>query len=129
MPCTPGSPIRLAPPAEFVSSPIEADHGAVCVRASGELDIATTPRLERTLREALPGLVVLDLRCLEFIDSAGVHGILNETIAAQQDGHRLVVLQGPPTVHRIFTLTRSLDGIEIGDPELLGPADAQAVQR
>ena len=87
------------------------------VHVAGELDIATTPELERALRESYPRgrLVVLDLRELEFIDSSGVHAIVNASLCARQTGRRLVVLSGPPNVDRMFALTGTADGVEIGE--------------
>ena len=39
-------------------------------------------------------LVVLDLRELAFMDSSGVHAIVNASIRARQVGRRLVLLRG-----------------------------------
>jgi anti-sigma B factor antagonist len=87
------------------------------VRVVGELDIATTPQLERTLREAQleARLVVLDLRELVFMDSSGVHAIVNAGIRARQAARRLLVLRGPPNVDRVFTPSGRFDDVEIHD--------------
>jgi anti-sigma B factor antagonist len=89
------------------------------VQVAGELDIATAPQLERTLRELQSGthLVVLDLRELEFIDSAGVHAIVNASIRARKAGHRLVLVHGSPNVNRTFALAGISDEVEIADVE------------
>ena len=83
----------------------------------GELDIATTPQLRRTLREPQlqAQLVVLDLRELAFIDASGVHAIVNASLRAREIGHRLVLLRGGLDVDRVFTLTGSSDDVEIVD--------------
>jgi anti-sigma B factor antagonist len=93
------------------------------VRVVGELDIATTPQLERTLRGAQleAQLVVLDLRELAFIDSSGVHAIVNAGIRARQAVRRLVVLRGPPNVDRAFTLAECRDDVEIHDLDPIEP--------
>jgi anti-sigma B factor antagonist len=85
------------------------------VHVVGELDIATAPQLERTLRDAQlqARLVVLDLRELAFMDSAGVHAIVKAGIRARQVARRLLVLSGPPHVDRIFTLTGRRNDVEI----------------
>jgi anti-anti-sigma factor len=86
------------------------------VHVVGELDIATTPRLERTLRESeCRRLVVLDLRELAFIDSCGVRAIVNASVRAREVGRRLVALRGPPNVDRMFALTGTADDVEIGE--------------
>ena len=95
---------------------------------AGELDIASTPELERTLRESQfqMRLVVLDLRELMFMDSCGVREIVNAGIGAREAGRQLVVLRGPPNVHRMFSLTGSLDKVEFVEPgSLLAPAAAE----
>jgi anti-anti-sigma factor len=76
---------------------------------AGELDIATTPQLKRELGEpqSQARLVVLDLRGLTFIDSCGVHAIVDAGIRLGQLGHRLLVLRGGPDVDRVFELTES----------------------
>jgi anti-sigma B factor antagonist len=85
---------------------------------AGELDLAATPELERTLRESRFGrrLVVLDLRELEFMDSAGVHVIIAASRRAREAGGRLVLVRGAPNVDRMFSLTGSLDDVEIVEP-------------
>jgi anti-anti-sigma factor len=93
------------------------------VHVVGELDIATTPQLERTLREAQleARLVVLDLRELVFMDSSGVHAIVNAGIRARQAARRLLVLRGPPNVDRAFTLAGRRDAVEFHDLDPVDP--------
>lgn len=103
---------EVAPPT-LVCSWTEGGSDAVWVHAAGELDLATTPQLERMLR--LPQLhvrlVVLDLRELDFIDGSGVRA----SVDARRAGHRLVVLSGAPTVERMLRSTGSADDVEFGD--------------
>jgi anti-sigma B factor antagonist len=110
------------PPA-FVCSWTGGGMDAGWVHVAGELDIATAPQLERTLREAQlqAHLVVLDLRELAFIDSCGVHTIVDASIRARQAGHQLLLVHGPPEVDRVFTLTGCSDEVVIGDFALLEP--------
>ena len=95
---------------------------AAWMHVAGELGVATTPQLVRTLLEpelqAL--LVVLDLSELAFIDIFGVHAIVNASIRARQGGRRLFVLRGSPKVDRMFTLTESSE-VEIGDVDPVEP--------
>ena len=83
------------------------------VHVAGALDIATTPQLERTLRESHARLVVLDMRDLEFMDCSGVHTIVNASAVARRDGRRLVLLRGIPHVDNLFALTGSAAEVEI----------------
>jgi anti-anti-sigma factor len=98
------------------------------VHVRGELDLETTPELERTLDESQAGLVVLDLRELAFIDSCGMHAIVRAGTRARQAGRRLVLVRVPAGVDRMFTLTGISDQVEIGDVDPVAPP-VHAVQR
>ena len=89
------------------------------VHLAGALDIATAPQLEQSLRETHSRLVVLDLRDLGFIDTAGVHSIVNASAVARREGRRLVLVRGIPSVDRVFALTGNGDEVEIGEPDPL----------
>jgi len=101
----------------FVCSWTDGGRDAAWVHVTGDLDLAAAPQLEWTLREAAlqARLVVLDLRELGFMDSAGVKAIVDASIRARRDGRRLLLLRGPPNVDRVFALTASSDKVEIGD--------------
>lgn len=90
---------------------------AARVRVTGELDLFTAPQLSDALREALAEarLVVLDLCELDFIDTAGVHVIVDATERASGDGRRLTVLRAPGHVGAIFELTRTDAAVELAD--------------
>jgi len=96
---------------------------SVSVHVAGELDLATAGLLEQTLRraEGRALLVVLDLRELTFMDSAGLHVIVNASVRARQAGCRLVLVRGPSQVDRLFGLVGAADVLEISD---LGPVEA-----
>ena len=55
------------------------------------------------------------MRELAFMDSSGVHAIVNASARARQLGRRLVVLRGPPDVDRVFSLTGNSADVENGD--------------
>ena len=89
------------------------------MRVSGELDIATASRLAHTLHESWlqARRVVLDLHDVSFIDSSGVHAIVEASVRAREDHRQLVLVRVPPHVLRVFTLTDRSDQVEIGaDP-------------
>lgn len=86
---------------------IDADVGyAIRVTVSGELDIATVPKLDRALRRAhsRARLVILDLRELRFTDSSGAHLILTADRRIRRAGGRLVVVRGGAEVDWLFAL-------------------------
>jgi anti-sigma B factor antagonist len=84
---------------------------AVVVVPVGEIDIATVEAVQAQIDVAAgeARIVVLDLREVAFIDSAGVRLVLEGTRELAAAGGELVVVQGPPSVRRVFDLV-GLDG-------------------
>jgi anti-sigma B factor antagonist len=103
---------------------------AAWVRVAGDLDIATAPQLERTLCEAESRArrVVLDLRELTFLDSSGVHAIVDASSRASAAGRRLVLIRGPSQVDRVLALTKASDVLEIVDLDPMQPPVQALVQ-
>lgn len=112
-----------ASPAAFACWWTKASPGVAWVHVAGELDLRTVPQLERALHESQvrARLVVLDLRELVFMDSSGVHAIVNASTRAQQLGVRLVLQRGAAHVDRMFALTMSSDAVEICDLHSVKP--------
>jgi anti-sigma B factor antagonist len=100
------------------------------VRVTGELDIATAPILEQTLRRAEQRArrIVLDLRELAFMDSSGVHVILAASIRAEQAGSRLVLVRGHAQVDRVLHLTTTSGDLEIVDLDPVEPPVQALIQ-
>jgi anti-anti-sigma factor len=84
---------------------------SVVVVPAGEIDLATVDPVRDELDAAgdEAGLVVLDLRAVTFIDSAGIRLILEGTRTLAAAGGELVVVPGPAEVQRVFDLV-GLDG-------------------
>lgn len=84
----------------------------------GELDLYSSPALDDAL-VAVEGekwpLLFLDLRGLEFMDSAGLRLVMRTQARARQDGRRLVIIRGGETIERVFTLTGLHEELEIVD--------------
>jgi anti-anti-sigma factor len=81
--------------------------GASWVRLKGEFDLGAAGDVEQRLSQVEhqhPPTVVLDLRELTFIDSTGLRTILGADARARRDGRRLLVIPGPPPVHRVFRI-------------------------
>ena len=87
----------------------------------GELDLSTVDQVEEELRKVEDGgaeTVVLDLTSLSFLDSTGLRTIVTADQRARKSGRRLAIVRGPDTVHRVFTITRldeRLDMVEGAD--------------
>jgi anti-anti-sigma factor len=80
----------------------------VVVVPEGELDLACVDVLAAEvdqLRGAGFAHLVIDLRRLVFIDSSGLHLLLQLRGDAERDGHTLKLVPGPPAVQRTFDLT------------------------
>ena len=80
----------------------------VCVTLSGELDFARAYTFDeemRRLESQRPDSIVLDLRKLNFLDSAGLGRVLALQRRATRDGRRLVVVRGCRAIERLFALT------------------------
>jgi anti-anti-sigma factor len=91
---------------------------AVYLALRGELDLSTVEKVEQELRRAErsePTLVVLDLGSLSFLDSTGLRTIVTAHQRAQEAGRRLVIVKGPDTVHRVFTITRLDERLDMVD--------------
>jgi anti-sigma B factor antagonist len=94
------------------------------VEVAGELDLATSPQLRQTLGDALRHVrvVVLDLRKLTFIDTSGVHVVLDAARGARLEGGRVLLVRGPALVDRVLTLTGVADEVMIFDLDPAEPA-------
>jgi anti-sigma B factor antagonist len=99
---------------------------AAWVQVAGELDLSASPQFHQTLGEAQRAvrLVVLDLRELCFIDSSGIHVILDAARDSRQYGGRLLIVRGPAPVDRVLALTNVCKEIMIFD---LAPAEPSPV--
>jgi anti-anti-sigma factor len=98
------------------------DSGQVCVRLKGELDIATAP-VARDRIAALKHLgdqLVLDLRGLSFIDSAGLKLVLWLAAESTREAWKLTLIPGSTVVQRIFQLTGTQERLTFSDPRANG---------
>jgi anti-sigma B factor antagonist len=76
---------------------IREQEAAVILIVSGELDRRSTPMLERELERIWQSdheFVILDLRRVEFMDSAGLRCVVLAHRRAEQQGRRLGIAQG-----------------------------------
>jgi anti-sigma B factor antagonist len=94
---------------------------------TGELDMATVPAFEEHLRdveEAGANPLVIDLRGLGFLDSAGIAALMRAHERARAGGRRIAVINGTGQAHRLFQITDADQTIEvIEDAEGLSGGD------
>ncbi len=92
--------------------------GLVHVTLQGELDLSTVGQVEQELsrvEDRADKLLVLDLRGLSFLDSTGLRLMVTADQRARKAGRRLAIVKGPETVHRVFTITRLDERLQIVD--------------
>ena len=92
--------------------------GLVHLVLRGELDLSTVERVENELDAVETGdekLLVLDLSGLTFLDSTGLRLMVTADQRAQKDGRRLVIVKGPETVQRVFSITKLDETLEMVD--------------
>ncbi len=97
------------------------------IELRGELDMATVPQVAEALDELDPEAdgvrhVVLDLREVTFMDSAGLHELIARNERARSGRHNLAVVRGPGAVERLLTVT-GIDArlVLVDDPDDLVP--------
>lgn len=81
--------------------------GGIRVALRGELDFANAYAFDRRLREIEsqePGLMLLDLHSLDFMDSAGIGRLLAAHRRAAKAGRRLMLTRGSRTIQRVVAL-------------------------
>jgi anti-anti-sigma factor len=89
--------------------------GAISIRLRGALDLAYAYRFDDELRHAerdAPSCLVLDLRELDFVDSAGISRILAARRRARRSGRRLVLVRGSKAVQRFMQLAALTEHFE-----------------
>ncbi|MEA2313352.1 MAG: hypothetical protein QOI03_44 [Solirubrobacteraceae bacterium] len=105
-------------PAPFeVSSDKQGEDGKLAL--SGELDIASAPRLEEAADAMLAQPVrrlVIDLSGLTFIDSSGLRLLIALNDRANEDGWTLALLPPPEPSRSVFQITGADENLPFIDP-------------
>ncbi len=99
---------------------VESSHEGERVRLTltGELDIATVPRLEDAVEAALatgPRCLLVDLRPLGFLDSSGLRQFIVLADRAREEGFELLLVRPAKTVLAIFQITRAEENLPFVD--------------
>jgi anti-anti-sigma factor len=83
---------------------------------TGEIDLSTVEEAGARLRDAIgdsDGTVAVDLREVSFLDSSGLRLLLQLNQELTDSGRRLVVVQGPRRVARVFELTGAESELDV----------------
>jgi anti-sigma B factor antagonist len=100
--------------------PVHPDRAAVRVVASGELDVASRGVLAAQLDDLWNSGwtdVVMDLRGLTFMDSSGVHLLLQHHRRASETDARFGIIDGQPCVARTLQLCGAYELLTHVQPE------------
>ncbi|MGH8936521.1 MAG: STAS domain-containing protein [Acidimicrobiia bacterium] len=91
----------------------------VRVRLVGELDLGTVEQLRQVLSKAeTRGTeLVIDLRSLTFIDSSGLHELVQARQRYEQRGGRLTLVRGSPAVQRILSVSKLHQYFDFAEPD------------
>ena len=91
------------------------------VTLTGELDLSTAYAFDRRLlaiEQGQPALIVVDLRGLTMLDSAGLARIVSAQRRARRGGWRLVLVRGGRAIQRVLQTTRLDELLEVtSDPD------------
>jgi anti-sigma B factor antagonist len=99
-------------PRQFSAASQQHDGRVWVVRVTGELDLATAPRLEAALDEVLaaaPVTVLLGLDDVDFVDSTGLRVIVRARRAFDEHGARLVIDGLSGAVEQVLEVSGLLD--------------------
>ena len=90
--------------------------GVVCLHVEGEFDVHHVYEFDQELRaleDTGATTVVVDLREVPFVDSAGLSRLLAAQRRARSNGHRLAVVRGCRAIERLFALTAMNHTLEL----------------
>jgi anti-sigma B factor antagonist len=79
--------------------------GAVVLRVSGELDLASVPRLEEALATVSADPTVIDLSQCTFLDSSGVRMLASAGRELPKAGRRFAIVASNPGLLRVLEIT------------------------
>ena len=93
------------------------NHGdTMSVAVAGAIDLACAYDFDDALRRAereAPGELVLDLRRLDFMDSAGLSRIIALHTRCRRARRRLTLVRGPQAIERLLALARLDDEFDV----------------
>jgi anti-sigma B factor antagonist len=103
---------------ELLRVTVEPLEDARLIRAVGELDMSTAPALRHELEAARDEAVtaVLDMAQVTFIDSTGLHLLLDASRGADRDDWALFIVRPSKAVQRLIDLTCTWDLLALVEP-------------
>jgi anti-sigma B factor antagonist len=98
---------------------IREQPGITIVDVSGDVDMATSPSLRKTLLESLKKIprLVVNLRAVQYVDSSGIASLVEVLKEARDKNKRLILFGLNPAVREALRLMRLTKVFEILDTE------------
>lgn len=107
----------MSVPSTFKASFEKMADGRLCLWATGELDLAAAPVFSEAIASCVltrPVDLVLDLGGVTFLDSSGLHVLIDGRRIARETGVPLLLRSVPGPVLRVLDLTGTAE--LFGDP-------------
>jgi anti-sigma B factor antagonist len=107
-----GEQSQANPGSDKLAVHTDHDGDAVIVRLAGEFDLAAADPAREALSRATSvprQRLIVDLSELTFIDSSGVHVLLDTYRRCRDAEATLTIRPGPPNVQRIFEVTNLVE--------------------
>lgn len=113
--------------APFDVSEDEVRPRVVRVALEGELDLGSAYAFDRRLlavEQSQPAMIVIDLRGLTMLDSAGLARLVSAQRRARRGGWKLVLVRGGRAIQRVLQTTQLVDHFDMARdlPNALGEA-------
>jgi anti-sigma B factor antagonist len=101
----------------LLSVDISTENSVTWVAVEGELDLSTVDDLRAALSPTfLPGAYVwLDLAKLSFMDSTGIHFLLEMDALARSNGHSFTIVRPARAVLRVLDLAGVTDHLPLAE--------------
>jgi anti-sigma B factor antagonist len=99
---------RLRSPSDGLIVAFYHGPGHVLLTVTGECDVATCDQFRAAMEQMVtPGTdrLIVDLSGLTFLDSTGIHTLVDAQAMLTAAGHRLVLARPQPIVARILSLS------------------------
>jgi len=97
-------------------STIEKEPGIFSLLPVGSIDTATAPILEKevnTILKRSPRIIIFEMGGVEYISSMGVRVVIKTQKALAGTGGRLIMVDVPPQIKRVFDIIYALPEQEI----------------
>ena len=105
---------------EFATHRLESPGGICVVRVSGEIDIATAPRLEAVIDEVVdlrPSSVLVELDDVSFLDSSGIRTLVVAKRRLAEIDASFVIDGMSETVKHVLEIAGMLDALATPDSQ------------